>query len=65
MIYGRRRNFNNYKYFQIIIDSRSLGVIFYQMCTNKLPFLNDDEIKMKQTPKLPKLYEDMNPLLEG
>ena len=54
------------KYFQLIIDSiRSLGVIFYEMCTKKLPFGDDHEIETKQTPKLPKLYEDMNPLLEG
>ena len=54
------------KYFKLKIDSiRSLGVIFYEMCTNKLPFRDDHEILTKQTPKLPKLYEDINPLLEG
>lgn len=33
------------------------------MCTNKLPFDNEDEIKNKPTPKLPNEFSDMNDLL--
>ena len=48
----------------MIDDSRSLGVILYEMCMNKLPFRGDDEIQFKSTPKLSKEFEDLNELFE-
>jgi hypothetical protein len=48
----------------LIDDSRSLGVILYEMCMNKLPFRGDDEIKLNSTPKLSKEFEDLNELFE-
>ena len=43
---------------------RSLGVILYEMCMNKLPFRGDEEIKSKPTPELSKEFEDMNQLFK-
>jgi hypothetical protein len=34
------------------------------MCTNKLPFRGDDEIKLKPAPKLSKQFEDLIELFE-
>jgi serine/threonine protein kinase len=48
----------------LIDDSRSLGVILHEMCTNELPFRGDDEIKLNSTPKLSKEFEDLNELFE-
>jgi hypothetical protein len=42
-----------------------LGVFLDEMCTNKLPFSDDDEIQFKLAPKLSKEFEDLNELFEG
>ena len=43
---------------------RSLGIILYEMCMNKLQFRGDEEIKSKPTPEFSKEFEDMNQLFK-
>jgi hypothetical protein len=64
VIFGILFSFQSHKTIILIDDSRSLGVILYQMCMNELPFRGDDEIKFKSTPKLSKEFEDLNKLFE-
>ncbi len=58
--------YTNYYYYY---SNRALGVTFYQMCTNSLPFnsLNGDECKFevlnKATPTLPDKFKEYNDLL--
>ena len=50
--------------FYISKTKRSLGIIFYEMVTYKVPFLYQEHTKEKELPELPPKYKEFNNLFK-